>query len=109
MIGFIYVRDIPKMIVSGAIALLVLVGVGSVVVNLPGFMDLLGRSPDWVGIVIALLMFWGSISVGHWFWEWIECHFPARKTQTHVREVNDIYFHSMKRDREALNEKRRKG
>lgn len=99
MIGYVYVRDIPKLIVSGAVALLVLVGIGAVLIKMPGLIGFLRRSPDWVGLGIVLLVFCGSIAAGQWVWKRMEDRWPTHASNRHVREVMDLYKHSIEADK----------
>ena len=107
MIGFIYVREIPKMIVSGAIAVLLLGGVIGGALSIPDFPELARRAPEWVDLAIVLLLFWASMAAGNYIWELIDYHLPdSPRRSRHVSEVMELYKHSIAADVAARSQHR---
>ncbi len=99
MIGFIYVRDIPKIIVSLVVAVLLLWGVVGGALSIPGFPELVRRAPEWVDLAIVLLLFWASMVAGNYIWELIDYHLPdSPRRSRHVSEVMELYKHSIAAD-----------
>jgi hypothetical protein len=65
MIGFIRVSDIPKMLVSFVVGIVLIGGFFWVLASFPNLLKL----PEWVFIGIMLLILWVSFSAGEYIWE----------------------------------------
>jgi hypothetical protein len=99
MIGFIYVRDIPKLIVSVVVVLFVFGAIIGGALCIPGFPELARRAPEWLDLVVVLLLFWASMAAGELVWEWVDFHLPdSPRQKRHVSEVMELYKHTMQRD-----------
>jgi hypothetical protein len=103
MIGYVYVRDIPKLIVGIMVSLIVFVAVFSVLWNIPGFMDLFRSLSEWVGTCVFLLLLGGSMWAGLWCGEAFDHHFPPTQPPEQLRQVIDSNF-PVQQQREPVEE-----